>query len=107
MLSALWRLSARIGGRARGLGAALARYYGFVWLSPRVYYRYDQAAIPGLPWQIVVRAPPGPGRPAALLTFSARPTLSDHGQGALGRGMVGAALLRRPKSRHSPKSPDP
>ncbi len=105
-LAAATLLALRRLGRGRRPAAralwALGLFWGFVWLSPQVYYLYYQAIIPGLPWQAVIRAPPGPRAIGELLVFAARPTLSDHGKGALGWALLGLALgpwFRRRRSR--------
>ena len=67
---------------------------GFVWLSPQVYYVYYLMIFDGLPWQIVVRTPPGPGALVRLLAFQDKASLSAHGQAALGWAMLAAALWR-------------
>ncbi|MCK0168793.1 hypothetical protein MWU52_14635 [Jannaschia sp. S6380] len=78
---------------------ALALFGAFVWLSPQVYYLYYVAIIDGLPWQIVVGRPPGPGTLLRLLTFTGDANLSDHGKGVLGWAMIalaaGSAVMRR------------
>jgi hypothetical protein len=93
-----------LGGRLRGVVWAFILFWGFVWLSPQVYYLYYQVIFDGLPWQIVVKTPPGPGRILNLLTFQGAGTLSDHGKGVLGWGLIGMALWRRRRARlSSPK----
>ncbi|WP_179381229.1 hypothetical protein [Jannaschia marina] len=86
-------------GRRIGLPAALLLFWAFVWLSPQVYYLYYQAIFDGLPWQIVVKHPPGPVDVVRLLTFRAEPTLSDHGKGLLGWALIGTALWRGRRAR--------
>ena len=105
-LAAATLLAARRVGRGRAPGWralwALGLFWVFVWLSPQVYYLYYQAVIPGLPWQVVLRRPPGPLALLDLLAFRARGTLSDHGKGALGWALLAVALrpaLRRPRCR--------
>lgn len=95
-------------GRGRHWGLRLALGVGslwaFAWLSPQVYYLYYQVVLDGLPWQIVVKAPPGPAEIIRLLGFSARPTLSDHGKGLLGWALILLAAwpsLYRPLGRRS------
>lgn len=73
---------------------ALAGFWAFVWLSPQVYYMFYLVIFDGLPLQWVGKVP-SPARILGLMTFSDRPALSEHGQGALGWAMVAAALLRR------------
>lgn len=88
-----------LGYRFGGPILALALFWTFVWLSPQVYYLYYQAIFDGLPWQIVVKSPPGPVRIARLLTFQAAGTLSDHGKGVLGWALIGLTLWRRHRAR--------
>lgn len=78
-----WRIA---GGRpvAVRLGLALVFFFLFVWLSPQVYYLYYLILFDGLPFQSVLKAPPGPGALLDLLTFQDRATLSAHSKGALG-----------------------
>lgn len=93
-LAALWlvvlsRLCARLPGRPWPR-VTLAGFAGFgafalfVWLTPQIYYLYYQTLFTGLPWQIVVQAPPAPARLIALLRFEGPSSLAAHGQGALG-----------------------
>ena len=90
----LWAVS-RLRGRAVRLAAALMLFSLFVWLSPQVYYLYYQAIFDGLPWQVVVKPPPGPGRILRLLTFTEQASLSGMSQGALGWAAVLVAVLAR------------
>jgi hypothetical protein len=76
----------------------LAVFWAFVWLSPQVYYLYYIAIFDGLPWQNVVKTPPGPGDIARILSFTDRANLSAHGQGVLGWALMLAGLLRRRKA---------
>jgi len=82
-------------GFALRLLASLALYWLFLWLSPQIYYTYFRAIIPGLPDQIVIGSPPGPGRLAGLLAFSPpRPSLAEHARAALGWALIALAFLR-------------
>lgn len=74
---------------------AIAAFWLFVWLSPQLYYLYYQMIFDDLPWQIVVKSPPGPANIAQLLSFTDRATLSAHGQGLLGWSLMLTALFRR------------
>ena len=82
-------------GRLLRAGLALTGFWGFLWLSPQVYYTYYQAIIPGLPWQVVVGWPPGPIEVASLMGFRGDPSLADHARGALGWVLLGWALVIR------------
>ncbi|MEO1249264.1 MAG: hypothetical protein AAFW76_05430 [Pseudomonadota bacterium] len=42
------------------LAIAAVLFYLSVWLSPQIYYLYYLLIFDGLPWQIVVKRPPGP-----------------------------------------------
>ena len=86
-------------GRLAKLGLAVVLFWAFVWLSPQLYYTYYRAIIPGLPAQIVLKKPPGPGHLAALATFSARQDLSDHGKGALWWALI-CAVFVGPRKKH-------
>lgn len=84
--------------RLTGPVRAMVLFWAFVWLSPQVYYTYYLTIFDGLPWQIVIRDPPGPTTILHLLTFRGE-TLSDHGKGLLGWGLIGLALWRRTAQR--------
>jgi len=58
--------------------AALA-FYGFVWLSPQIYYVYYIMIFDTLPWQTVIKAPPGGGDLVKIMLFQGGATLSAHG----------------------------
>jgi vacuolar-type H+-ATPase subunit I/STV1 len=73
---------------------ALLVFWLFLWLSPQVYYLYYQMIFDDLPWQIVVKTPPGPGKIAQLLFFFDRPTLSAHSKGVLGWALIAMAVVR-------------
>lgn len=99
-------LFARIPRALARAGAAVMVFWGVVWLSPQLYYLYYLAIFEDLALQWVIRMPSG-AHILALLTFSAKPSLSDHSQGVLGWALILAALgwrflpaLRRPRSRH-------
>ncbi|MEM7491325.1 MAG: hypothetical protein AAF390_19600 [Pseudomonadota bacterium] len=87
--------------RSLRLTRGLVLFWLFVWFSPQVYYLYYQAIIDGLPWQVVVKAPPGPGRLWRLLTFTAEASLSRHSQGVLGWSLL-ALSWRSPASGDRP-----
>lgn len=82
-------------GRWIGLLASISVFWVFLWLSPQVYYTYYRAVIPGLPAQLVIRAPPGPGQVLRLMTFQDRVTLSEHSKGVLGWALIAAGLWRQ------------
>lgn len=83
--------------------AAMA-FIGFVWLSPQVYYTYYRLIFDGLPSQWVIDGPPSFLDLAAIVTFSGRTQLSDHGQGVLFWAMIGLALWARPaKAENAPE----
>jgi len=98
LAAALGLLFRRLRSTAARIALAVLALWLFVWLSPQAYYTYYRAVIPGLPAQWVIGVPPGPERIARLLAFSARATLSDHGKGLLGWGLLlwaAAPLVRR------------
>ena len=97
MAALAWRLAGPI--------RAVVLFWLFVWLSPQVFYLYYQMIFDGLPWQIVVRGVPGPGRILRLLTFTVSGTLSDHGAGLLGWGLVGLALWRKKRTHDTVQGP--
>ena len=77
------------------LALAALIYWGFVWLSPQIYYTYYMMIFEGLPLQWVVRQPPALGDIGRLLTFRGPATMSAHGLGILGWSMSGVALAVR------------
>lgn len=81
-------------GRLVRLIIALVVFYLFVWLSPQVYYMLYLALIDDLPVQWVIQSPPGWRKILALITFTDRATLTEHGQGLLFWALVVTALLR-------------
>lgn len=93
VLALTWLLTKRraIGWR---LGIAAILFYLFIWISPQIYYQYYLLIIDGLPWQIVVKSPPGPAHLAELLSFTFRPNLSAHSKGALGWALLALAIFR-------------
>ncbi len=86
-------------GRGRHLALrlpiALALFWGFLWLSPQIYYLYYIVIFEGLPWQNVVKVPPGPSEVVGLLTFTEEASLSNHGKGLLGWAMMAVGFARR------------
>lgn len=89
-----WRI-ARGRHLAVRLGLAFAYFFLFVWLSPQVYYFYYLTLFDGLPFQSVVKAPPGPITLLDLLTFQDRATLSAHSKGILGWMLIVIGSLTR------------
>ncbi len=88
----LMRIAVRRAHWAVRLAGAAVAFWAFVWLSPQLYYAYYLMIFDGLPLQIVVRWPPGPGALIELLGFQTRATLSEHSKGVLGWIMVAVAL---------------
>ena len=77
----------------------LVLFYIFVWISPQVYYTYYRMIIPDLPLQWVIWPPPEIGKALRMLVFQWRDTLSAHGQGLLGWGILSAPWFRQWRSR--------
>ena len=75
------------------LALALLAFWLFIWLSPQIYYHYYMLFFPDLPWQIVVKPPPGPGTVAELMGFQARENLANHSRGILAWLLVVLALV--------------
>jgi hypothetical protein len=82
------------GGPGRRLVAAAGLFWGFLWLSPQVYYAYYQLIFEGLPVQIVIGWPPGAETVLRRLVFAGPATLAAHGQGVLGWVLVVGAVRR-------------
>ena len=76
------------------LAGAFFLLWSFVWLSPQVYYFYYQMIFSGLPWQVVIKEPPGPGSIADLLLFRGDETLSDHSKGLFGWTLILYAIVK-------------
>jgi len=97
-LAVLWlatSLMKRVAWPVR-LTIALVLFFAWVWLSPQVYYTYYMTLFEGLPWQIVVKDPPGVGHLLGMLSFTGAANLSAHSQGVLGwLLLVLTALVRR------------
>ncbi|MEM7596848.1 MAG: hypothetical protein AAF382_04065 [Pseudomonadota bacterium] len=96
MTYAAWRLLRARPVWLRPLGA-LILFYGFVWISPQVYYQYFHLLFEFLPDQWVIFPPPNPLDALTLLTFSGPPSLSAHGQGVLGWVMIAVPWLSPPR----------
>lgn len=94
VVAASWGLMHGRGLMLRVVGA-LGLFWLFVWLSPQVYYMYYRMIIPDLPLQWVIWPPPSAAKPAQMLMFAYRDTLSAHGQGILGWGVIVGPFVRR------------
>ena len=68
-------------------------FFGFVWLSPQVYYTYYMTLFDGLPWQVVVKEPPSWRHLYGLMTFGGQTNLSAHSQGILGWLFLGVSVF--------------
>jgi hypothetical protein len=79
----------------RRLLAAVALFWGFLWLSPQVYYVFYQLIFLGLPAQLVIGWPPDAETVLRRLTFTGPATIAAHGQGLLGWAL--AAMAVRPR----------
>ena len=77
------------------IAIALMVFWGFVWLSPQIYYIYYRLIIDGLPAQWVIGRPPEMSRIAQILLFFEAPTLAAHSQALLGWTMMIAAAKCR------------
>ena len=73
----------------------LVLFFGFVWVSPQIYYQYYRMIIDGLPAQFVIGLPEGIGHIARLLSFQFDSNLSAHSQGLLGWALIAVAAFRR------------
>lgn len=82
-------------GRVVRLLIAMVVFYMFVWLSPQIYYLYYLIIIDDLPLQWVVQTPPNWRKIGALVTFTDRATLTEHGQGVLWWLLAIVAMSRR------------
>lgn len=93
VLFAAWRF---MGQRATAVRLALGvgLFYGFVWLSPQIYYGYYLMLFEGLPWQNVLKPPPGPLSLLVLIAFQGSATLSAHALGLLGWSLIAMALAK-------------
>ncbi|MGB7241175.1 MAG: hypothetical protein WBC93_03705 [Sulfitobacter sp.] len=99
----IWGVSRLKGCTLLRVGAVCVAFWLFIWLSPQIYYLYYLVLIDGLPWQIVIRPPPGPADIARLISFLGDQTLAAHGQGVLFWAGQLAALWpwRSPKCRNA------
>lgn len=77
------------------VAGAIFSLWLFVWLSPQGYYAYYRSIIDGLPAQIVIKFPPDMQDILYFLTFSGAHSLSAHGVGMLGWGLVAVAVWPR------------
>lgn len=92
---ALARRISRGRGLAGRLVAAVLLFWGFLWLTPQVYYAYYQIIFHGLPIQLVLGWPPAPKTVVERLIFSGPATLAAHGQGVLGWVLIVLAAVPR------------
>jgi len=74
---------------------ALLLCYGFVWLSPQIYYTYYMTLFEGLPWQVVVKNPPPIKTLWDHMSFQGPTNMSAHSQGALGWALIVLAFFTR------------
>lgn len=74
---------------------ALVFFWGFVWLSPQVYYFYYLTQFEKLPLQNVIHLPPGPLDIARLMTFQDSEALSQHSQGVLAWSLIALSIWPR------------
>lgn len=94
----VWKLVDGLGRVWRVL-VALGLFWGFIWLSPQIYYAYYWMIFEDLPVQVVIGGPPGLGDILRLVSFTDRASLAHHGQGVFAWMLMILALLRRrPKS---------
>jgi hypothetical protein len=89
----IWAMSRMRAHWGIKLGVALIGFYFFIWFSPQIYYTYYLFIFDGLPLQIVVGKPPTAMLFFQLMTFTGKHSLSAHGLGALGWGMIIAGQL--------------
>ncbi|GFE64702.1 hypothetical protein [Litoreibacter roseus] len=73
---------------------AIMVFYGFVWLSPQLYYQFYRVIIDGLPQQWVVGQPPSVELIFDILSFQGPSNLSFHGQAILGWCLIILSLVR-------------
>lgn len=76
------------------IGGAFVLFWGFVWMSPQVYYMYYWLIFPDLPLQWVIWPPPGPDKALRMLFFQYRQNLSAHFQGLLGWCVLAAPFAQ-------------
>lgn len=88
------------------IALALALFFGFVWLSPQVYYTYYMTLFDGLPWQSVIKSPPGIERLLRLLSFQGTQNLSAHSQGVLGWALIVISALSKRREASAPAPDD-
>ena len=94
------KISSRFGLPVKVL-TAFVLLWGFVWLSPQLYYTYYLFLFDGLPVQNVIHPPPMPHELLPIIMFTGERTLSDHSKGTLFWIMIGISLW----SRFYPKRP--
>ncbi|MEH6631889.1 MAG: hypothetical protein V7776_13730 [Halopseudomonas aestusnigri] len=74
---------------------AFGLFYVFIWFSPQVYYSYYLFVFNDLSWQIVIKDGPSLSEIVNLLLLEDQQTLSQHGQGLLGRALLLHVALYR------------
>jgi len=82
---------ARIAKTWRALFVGLAVFWGFIWLSPQVYYQYYRMIIADLPQQWVIKMPPSAYELLTILTFQGSANLATHTAALLGWGLLALA----------------
>lgn len=95
LLWVFWKTSSRFGTLVKVLLAFLC-LWGFVWISPQVYYLYYWLIFEDLPLQMVIQSPPGIQTIVELISFKGKATLSDHSKGALFWLMILMVIVRAP-----------
>lgn len=91
LAKARW-LSARFGPGpglwSLDLALTLGLAYLALWLAPQLYYLYYLTIFDGLPWQSVIKPPPGAGAFLGVLLMTEPPSLSIHLQGVTARALL-------------------
>ncbi len=75
--------------------ASFVLIYLFIWLSPQAYYSYYLIIFNDLPLQIVIKEGPGFNELGNLILMTDQSTLSQNGQGLLGRSLLLQVILYR------------
>ena len=74
------------------LAWAAGLFWGFLWVSPQIYYLFYQLIFQGLPVQLVIDWPPGAETVLRRLAFAGPATVAAHAQAVLGWAMLAAAV---------------
>jgi len=75
---------------------AVVLFWGFLWVSPQIYYAYYLVIFDDLPLQVVITWPPPPvGTYGTTILFLTQPDLPDLARGVLFWLMIAAALIPR------------